>query len=199
MKRLIPFFLIVFNCYWVLAQDSLFATVHVIYGSKPKAKTEGKWFGGKLGGHVGLEVSPGKVVHFNPGGAVGAWQKNSDTGNYIVSTVEGFYCTFGCDSVKRMAVKIPISAADFKVLDSISNHYVEHSPYPYAFFGMRCAAACYHLLSFTDAYQEISKRKMVRRFFYPRKLRKRLIKSAKKQHWKVTITEGRSTRKWDHD
>lgn len=181
------------------AQDSLFATVHVIYGSKPKVSTEGKWFGGKLGGHIGLEVSPGKVVHFNPGGAVGAWQKNSDTGRYVVSTLEGFYCTFGCDSVKQMAVKIPISAAEFKILDSIANHYVDRPPYPYAFFGMRCAAACYHLLSFTNVYPEISKRKMVRRFFYPRKLRKRLIRTAKKKQWKVTITEGRSSRKWDHD
>ncbi len=198
MKHLLPL-LFFFNCCCISAQDSLFATVHVIYGSKPIAKTEGKWFGGKWGGHVGLEVSPGKVVHFNPGGAVGAWQKNSDTGRYVVSTVEGFYCTFGCDSVKQLAVKIPITVAESNVLDSIANHFVAQSPYPYAFFGMRCAAACYHLLSFTDTYPEISKRKMVRRFFYPRKLRKRLLKSAKKKHWKTTVTEGRSTRKWDHD
>ncbi|HLP54051.1 MAG TPA: hypothetical protein VK151_03445 [Fluviicola sp.] len=199
MKHLILSLFLVFNGYWLAAQDSLFATVHVIYGSKPKAKTEGKWFGGKLGGHVGLEVSPGKVVHFNPGGAVGAWQKNSDTGSYVISTIEGFYSTFGTDSVKQMAVKIPISEAGFKVLDSIANHFVGHPPYPYAFFGMRCAAACYHLLSFTEVYPKISKRKMVRKFFYPRKLRKRLIKTAKKRGWKVTITEGRATRKWDHD
>ena len=198
MKHLLHL-LFFFNCYCICAQDSLFATVHVIYGSKPISKTEGKWFGGKWGGHVGLEVSPGKVVHFNPGGAVGAWQKNSDTGRYVVSTVEGFYCTFGCDSVKQLAVKIPITVAEFKVLDSIADHFVAQPPYPYAFFGMRCAAACYHLLSFTDTYPEISKRKMVRRFFYPRKLRKRLLKSAKKKYWKVTITEGRSSRKWDHD
>lgn len=183
----------------VSAQDSLFAIVHVIYGSKPIADNETKWFGGILGGHVGLEIAPNKVVHFNPGGKVRALGKESEPGTYAISTVEQFYCTFGCDTVKRMEVRIPITTAQARSLDSISTIYYDAPPYPYAFFGMRCTAACYHLLSWADVYPDYRKGKMVRKFFYPRRLRKRLIRTAKKKDWEIRYTEGRSTRKWDHD
>jgi hypothetical protein len=182
-----------------ISQDSLFVTVHAIYGSKPLKPDENKWFGGILGGHIGLETSPGKVVHFNPGRKVRAFGRKSEPGTYSISSTEQFYCTFGCDSVKRMQVKIPVTAEQSRVLDSISENYHEAPPYPYAFFGMRCTAACYHLLSQADVYPDYRKGKMIRRFFYPRRLRKRLIRSAGKQHWKVSYGEGRVGRKWDHD
>lgn len=98
-----------------------------------------------------------------------------------------------------MQIKIPITTPDRHQLDSISAIYVAGAPYPYAFFGMRCAAACYHLLSHTTLYPELNENKMIRKFFYPRRLRKYLLREAKKQHWETHITPGRKTRKWDHD
>lgn len=199
MKHLFKLLLVGLSIFQLQAQDSLFVTVHVIYGSKPISENEGKWFGGKLGGHVGLEIMPGQVIHFNPGGAVKATRQHSDTGSYVQSSIENFYCTFGCELVKTMQVNIPVTLAERTLLDSISQQFVAHPPYPYAFFGMRCAAACYHLLSYTSIAPEFGDRKMVRRFFYPRKLRKYLIRRAKKTHWKITVSEGRESRKWDHD
>lgn len=148
-----------------IAQDSSFVTVHVIYGSKPKASGEGKWFGGKPGGHVGLEIAPNEVLHFNPGGKVRAFARKSSHGTFHLASKEGFYCTFGCDSVKKMAVRIPITAEGKQHIDSVSAVYLKEAPYDYAFFGMRCAAACYHFISIGQAYPEIRTSKMVRKFF----------------------------------
>jgi len=198
MKSAVVSVFILLSCLCV-AQDSSFVTVHVIYGSRPKAKGEGKWFGGKLGGHVGLEIAPNQVLHFNPGGKVKAFTGNSEPGRFSLSETESFYCTFGCDTVKRMSVRIPVPAEGQRRIDSLSASYISKAPYAYAFFGMRCAAACYHFISIGKAYPECSTGKMVRKFFYPRRLRKRLLRSAKKYGWEVTITEGTKRRKWDHD
>jgi hypothetical protein len=182
-----------------LSQDSLFVTVHVVYGSKPKAAGEGKWFGGRWGGHIGLEISPDKVVHFNPGGRVRAFRKNSPPGTYSISSVQDFYCTFGCDTVKTMQVKIPVSIAGARQVDSISTIWYESAPYAYAFFGMRCTSATYHLLSWADIYPDWSEKHMTRRFFYPRRLRRFLQREAKEQGWEIRYSEGSERRKWDYD
>lgn len=191
--------LLLFISYSISAQDSTHITVHVIYGSKPIAEEETKWFGGKLGGHIGLQVGKDKIIHFNPSGKVRAFGRSSEPGSYILSSVKEFYHIFHCDSAKRMQVTIPVSMETKHYLDSICGIFLKNPPYPYAFFGMRCAAACYHLLSVADVYPEYSKGKMIRRFFYPRKLRKRLIRSAKAGNWKLSITTGTIRRKWDHD
>ena len=174
-------------------------TVHVVYGSRPKAPGEGKWFGGKLGGHVGLEIAPDSIVHFNHSGKVTALAKNARSGRFLLSETEQFYCTFGCDTVKRIAIRIPVSSVQKQQIDSISAVYLAKAPYSYAFFGMRCAAACYHLLSIGEVYPQIETSKMVRKVFYPRRLRKKLLKSAKANGWEVIRTEGTKRRKWDHD
>ena len=199
MKNLLLLFVSIVLFLPVYAQDTLYATVHVIYGSKPKAPGETSWFGGKLGGHVGLEIAPDRVIHFNPAGQVKAFRRKSSPGNFVESTVEGFYCTFGCDTVKTLQVHIPITTAGSDSLAVISNRFLEQAPYPYAFFGMRCAAACYHLLSVASVFPEKSEGKMLRRFFYPRRLRKFVLKEAKRQHWTVIQTQGTQRRKWDHD
>ena len=55
------------------AKDStVYLKVHFLYGSKPKKQFknyEGKWFGGKLGGHVGVEGDSGKILNFCPDGS----------------------------------------------------------------------------------------------------------------------------------
>ena len=51
------------------SQDGIFLKVHFLYGSKPLKRdknTEQKWFGGILGGHVGIEVKEDKVLNFLP-------------------------------------------------------------------------------------------------------------------------------------
>lgn len=184
--------------FWINSQtDTL--VVEIIYGSKPKIADERHWFGGKLGGHIGLTIGKDSVMHFVPGGRVAATNINSDTGKYLMSSKKGFYRTFYCDTTKTCRIFIPVTPAQKQQLLKSATPFLKEGPYPYAFFGMRCAAACYHLLSLADVTKDRSKSAMTWKFFYPRKLRKFLFKEAKTKGWKITITPGSSKRKWDHD
>lgn len=173
--------------------------VEVIYGSKPLAESERHWFGGKLGGHIGLRIGKDSVMHFVPGGRVVATNVNSDIGRYLVSGTRQFYRTFHADTTKTCQIYIPVTLAQKQKLLNDSKPFLKEGPYPYAFFGMRCAAACYHLLSLADITKDLSRSRMTWKFFYPRKLRKYLFKEAKSKGWIVTETPGSTKRKWDHD
>ncbi|MGV3610713.1 MAG: hypothetical protein ACO1N0_07185 [Fluviicola sp.] len=189
--------LILMPCYVISQTDTL--VVEVIYGSKPKAKTERHWFGGKLGGHIGLKIGKDSIMHFVPGGRVAATNINSDTGNYLISTKKSFYRTFYCDTTKTCRIFIPITPDQKQKLLRDIEPFLKEGPYPYAFFGMRCAAACYHLLSLADVTKDLSRSRMTWKFIYPRKLRKFLFKEAKANQWKISTTPGSTKRKWDHD
>lgn len=173
--------------------------VEIIYGSKPLTKDESHWFGGKLGGHIGLKIGTDSVMHFVPGGRVVATNINSDDGKYLISTNNQFYRTFHCDTAKTCQIFIPISHKQKQQLLQEIKPFLKHGPYPYAFFGMRCAAACYHLLSLADVTPDLSRSKMTWKFIYPRKLRSYLFKEADKNGWIIKRTKGSTKRKWDHD
>lgn len=179
------------------SQDTM--NVYFIYGSKPVSESESKWFGGKAGGHVGMGFSKDSVFHFNPNGKAGMFGKKDQPGTWLQSTERDFLCTFGCDSNQILIVQIPISADDRNAIRMKALQFLEQSPYPYAFFGMRCTSSCYHLLSQTHLFKTKSKSRMIRNYFIPRKLRKELLKKAKKYGWKTIMEKGRSSRKWDHD
>lgn len=196
---LIRFFLsiaFVFSGY-AFSQDTV--SVYFIYGSKPVSETESKWFGGKMGGHVGMGFSKDSVFHFNPNGKVGAFGDKTQPGTWLRSTEREFLCTFGCDSNQILIVQIPISAEEKNAIRTTALQFLEQSPYPYAFFGMRCTSSCYHLLSQTHFFKPKSKSRMIRNYFIPRKLRKELLKKGKRNEWKIICQEGRTSRKWDHD
>ncbi len=196
MKQIFLFlFLLSFICQG--QTDTL--VVEVIYGSRPIDKSERSWFGGKLGGHIGLKIGKDSVMHFVPGGRVVATNVNSDTGRYLISSSRRFYNTFHCDTTKTCRIFIPITRTQKQQLLNDSKPFLKEGPYPYAFFGMRCAAACYHLLSLADVTKDRSRSSMTWKFFYPRKLRKFLFKEAKANRWMIQETPGSTRRKWDHD
>ncbi len=197
MPRLISFVLFLFIYTFGYSQDTLYA--YFVYGSKPLKETESNWFGGKLGGHVGLGINRDSVYHFNPGGHVGAFGKKDQPGTWLLDSAEDFLCTFGCDSNKILVVSIPVSHTNWMSVKEKGNTYLYSPSYPYAFFGMRCTAACYDLLSQGGVVKTRSKSGMIRKNFYPRKLRKRLLKMAKEKGWNTELTPGRVSRKWDHD
>lgn len=185
------------------ANDTLFIKVHFLYGSKSKKEhkaTEGKWFGGLHGGHVGIEYEPNKIIDFVPSGKFHYIEKpdkrhSAFVGNDTVS----FWQTFGGNSedMKKMTVVIPISLIQKKKLDSIVKAYYNETPYDYAFIGMRCAAASYDILSQLEITKEYKKQKTFRKNFYPKRTRKKLVKLANQNNWKIIRKEGSKTRKWE--
>ena len=184
------------------AQDTL--TVYFLHGSKPKRAhrdTEHKWFGGVLGGHVGLSIEKDQVLNFVPTSFSGVFPNNKkkDNGRFISSTEDGFWYIFGrVDSVKSTVYKVPISKEQRQQFESIYTNYLDETPYDYAFFGVRCGSSSYEILEQLDILKPIGIRKTpVYRIFYPKKLRKRLRRKAKKEGWERIRKEGVITRKWE--
>jgi len=188
------------------SQDSIFIKVHFLYGSKPYHKykaTEEKWFGGKMGGHVGIETDSNKVLNFmNSDGRFHIIAKRKTRNSYYaVHSYNDFWEVFGgkAADMKKTTIIIPVSLAQKAELDSIYKVYTAQTPYDYAFIGMRCGAAAYDILGKLQIMKELSHRRTYMKIFYPRKLRKRLLKMAEKNRWQVIRQEGTSRRKWEKD
>jgi hypothetical protein len=201
--RLIFISIFCLSFFKTFSQDSL--KVHFLYGSKPLKKyknTEQKWFGGILGGHVGIEGDSGRILNFLPSGQF-RWfaKKNNRHSTYSVHSVNSFYSILGGDgdSVKKTIVYIPISIQQKQRFDSIASLYLKKTPYDYALFGMRCGAASYEILGQLDILPTYSYNKTYRKIFYPKKLRKRLLKKANENGWVIIRREGSSKRKWEQD
>lgn len=189
----------------IFAQDTSYLKVHFLYGSKPLKKykhTERKWFGGVLGGHVGIEGDSNKILNFLPKGKF-HWipKKNDKHSTFAEHNYDNFYAILdsNSDRVKKTIVYIPITPQQKKKFDSIATEYLREPPYDYAFLGMRCAAAAYEILGQLKIVQPYSDFVTSKKIFYPQKLRKRLLKKAKENGWRVVKQEGSPRRKWDHD
>jgi len=196
---------VLFLAFKGIAQERDSIKVHFLYGSKPKKeykKVERKWFGGVLGGHVGIENKPDTVFNFLPAWDLHIFAQNDNIkGKFMSLSTEMFWGIFGSpiDEVKTATLIIPVSKAQKIQLDSIFSAYIQKTPYDYAFFGMRCGSSTYEILAQIGILKSWSYRKIYRRIFYPRRLRKRLFKKAKENNWKIIRQEGTNRRKWERD
>jgi hypothetical protein len=183
--------------------DSL--KVYFLYGSKPKwkfRKSERKWFGGILGGHVGLSLEEDKIIDFLPLGKLHIFpQKKEQHAHFVWHSERSFWAVLGGnpDSVKKVILYIPITAEQQRQFDSIAQTYFEETPYDYAFFGMRCGASTYEILAQLGILRAYSNRRTVRKIFYPKKLRRRLFRLEKENNWKLEKMEGSKYRRWEQD
>jgi hypothetical protein len=188
------------------AQDSsLFLKVHFLYGSKPLRKyrdVEPKWFGGILGGHVGIQGTGDSIASFTPKGSFHVFAHKRDRHSlYTEHSIDGFYSIMGGspDSMKKTIVYIPVTRRQMEEFDSITHAYFHHTPYDYALFGMRCSASAYEILAKLDLLPSHSYRHTYWMIFYPAKLRKRLLKKALQTHWRIDHWTGSTHRKWEKD
>ena len=187
------------------SEDSLYIKVHFLYGSKPSPKykqSEQKWFGGILGGHVGIEGDSGHILNFVSGGKCHLFSaKTNRTSNFKEHPVNGFYTIFGgeADSMKKTIVYIPVTTAQKQRFDSIAAVYKKETPYDYAVFGMRCAAAAYDILGQLNLVPHYTHSKTYKKIFYPKLLRKRLLKKAEENGWTVVKETGSRRRVWERD
>jgi hypothetical protein len=187
------------------SQDTTYLKVHFLYGSKPVKEfkdTEQKWFGGIMGGHVGIEGDSNSVVNFLPKGKFHWVAKNNNRhSTYAVHSVDNFYAILGGnpDSVKKAIVYIPVTPIQKQQFDSIATVYFKQTPYDYALLGMRCGAAAHDILGQLDILTNYSYSKTYKKIFYPKKLRKRLFKKAAENGWTIVRQDGSIKRKWESD
>jgi hypothetical protein len=204
MHRLLTFLFLLITCV-AFAQDTAFLKVHFLYGSRPLKKykdIEPAWFGGILGGHVGIEGDNLQIVNFVPAGSFHFYdKKNNRHSRFTIHSPDQFYAIFGShpDSVKKAIVKIPVTARQKQQFDSITAAYLKETPYDYALLGMRCGAAAYDILAQVNILPDYTYKQTYKRIFYPRKLRKRLFEKASENNWTVLRAHGTQRRKWERD
>lgn len=155
-----------------------------------------------LGGHVGIEGDSDQIVNFLPKGKF-HWIAKSQLmhSTYAEHSFNDFYAILGGnpDSVKKMIVYIPVTLEQKAIFDSLTKAYLLQTPYDYALIGMRCGAAAYDILGQMGILPNYSQKRIAAKIFYPKKLRKRLIKKAAEEQWKVEASEGSVKRKWEKD
>lgn len=171
--------------------------LHFLYGSRPvknSTGTEPKWFGGIKGGHVNIEAR-GKVLDFLPGKNPLLPDNKKPSGGFRLNN-SLYWDTASC---KWLTVLIPVSSHQMDSLQNLFAAYSQQTPYDYAIFGMRCAAASYDVLSEIGLVKKLSNRNDIVKNFYPKLLRKRILKMAKARNYRIIRHEGRASRKWEKD
>jgi hypothetical protein len=192
-------------CTYASSSDSIIIKIHFLYGSRPLKKyksVEPKWFGGVLGGHVGIEIGKDSVLSFLPKCKSNIFpRKSAKCGYFTIQNVRDFYEVLGgrYDSVKRTSIGIPITLRQKTCLDSIAAFFTKKTPFDYAFFGMRCAAATYYVLGKAGILVLSSDRLPWFKIFFPKILRHKLLLLSEKHHWEVIRKEGTKRRKWEID
>lgn len=180
-------------------------SVRFLYGSKPKPehkREQKRWFGGMLGGHVGIQYDSTRYLSFFFEGRVHVFQHpNRPNGRYDLQTDSAFNFIMDkdVDSVKTLIIYIPITERQKEKFLSICESYIRQTPYDYAFFGVRCGSSTYDVLSQIGVVKKFGYFKMWSKIFYPRKLRTRLIRLAKKNDWRMVKKNGTHKRHWETD
>jgi hypothetical protein len=198
MRKIIFFAAIIFLSKDLFSQQTI--TVHFLYGSKPangNKNAETKWFGGKKGGHVTIETGD-SIIGFQPGGKCHVFGKKKNANGYFSNEQKQNWVK-DTATLKYTSVIIPLDGDNYLKVKNTLNNYLKKSPYDYAFFGMRCAAATYDVLEETNI---VKKRRMLGKwvsFFYLQLLRRRLLKIAGANKYAVVKTKGRSSRRWEKE
>lgn len=182
----------------VTAQQTI--TVHFLYGSKPAkgyGKAEAKWFGGKKGGHVTIEAGD-SIIGFQPGGNCHLFAKQKNPNGYFSAAQKQSWIK-DTTTLKYTSIIIPVEEEEYLKVKTVLNNYLQKSPYDYAVFGMRCAAATYDVLEETGLVKKRSRIGKWISFFYPQLLRRRLLKIASVNNYSIIKNRGRNTRSWEKE
>src|SRR5687768_8503743 len=118
--------------------------INFLYGSRPAKgyrQQESKLFGGIKGGHVNIEAG-GRVLDFTPGNNPLFPHNKKPSGGFSINQSVNWD---GDDKWKTIVV--PVSEDQYMELQKLFDSVAAKTPYDYAIFGMRCAAASYDVLS----------------------------------------------------
>jgi hypothetical protein len=168
-----------------------------VYGSKPKIKGEDRWFGGIHGGHVSVQYR-NMYASFVPDGKFHVFASRKYVNSKFVLEYDDRFIFDTSDS-RYVIICVPVDSMQKARLDSVIGQRLTKSPYDYAFFGMRCASAAYELFATAGIFPSKSRYGMLRKYFYPKKLRKKMFREAKLNNWPVYFRPGRTSRKWEED
>ncbi len=178
-------------------EDNSFVYVHFIHGSVPKKNCfyKKKRLGGYLGGHIEIE-NQGYVYGFVYDSLpINIFPKKKFNSKFEKRKKEIWIKKTKYDKIT--SIKIPINQLQQKKIDSILISYVKKPPFDYAFFGQRCTSATIGVLSKAGVFKNIGEYQAILAFYYPRLLRKTLIKYAAKNKLDVFKKQGVSCHSWE--
>ncbi len=175
--------------------------VRIAHGSKPHPQhrdTEKHWLGGMYGGHVVIELDSfaygfnfrSRHVHIFP-------RKNESRRKGVFEKDDAVALMNGWQELKVTSVFVPLSDSDYTALKQTMEKLHAQPNFDYAFFGMRCASTAYMLLSKVGVFEPSGKLKSMRKAFHPKALRKRLLRSARKNNYRVVVQQGSQHRIWE--
>lgn len=176
-------------------------TIHFVHGSYPEKNCidKRKRVGGLLGGHVelqidsiiyGFEFSNKNHIHIFPASS----HKNFNS-KFTVKDLSYWLKETENDKITSLIIPVDINTKS-EILAKIKRN-LENCPYDYAFFGMRCTSSCYEILANRGIFNKRTDFGYIFHAFYPRALRKKLIKWAKRNEITVTRKEGIKCRIWE--
>jgi hypothetical protein len=174
--------------------------VFFLYGSKPShgyRHTESHYFGGLHGGHVSIGIDSFNIGFHHVKGLHLFSLKKHLSGIYQCKRLSDF--TNDTSTNKYATFEVPLTDEQYNKLNLIFSNYMAKTPYDYAFFGMRCAAAAYDVLSQIGLFKEKSRIRTISSNFYPKRLRKKMFKLAQEKQLKINTHPGRNTRVWESD
>lgn len=178
-----------------------YLVIHFLHGYIRKRHCEDPktTVGGLLGGHIeweiedtvyGFQYADRKKIHFysrkQPAAFGGLFTRKSKA-NWLKETKND----------RITSIFIPLGEGQRVRLVDILEAYHRQAPYDYAFLGMRCASATFELMAEIGLLPKKSRRYYILHAFYPRQLRKRLVKWAKKNKFQVLKKEGIESRFWE--
>ena len=135
------------------------------------------------------------MLDFRPGNNPLLPNNKNPTGGFSIN--ESIY--WNSETDKWTTVIVPVSQEQYMSLQKIIDSFAAKTPYDYAIFGMRCAAASYDVLSKIGLFKEYPNSKNVATHFYPKLLRKKVLKWAADNNYTTISHDGRSSRKWESD
>ena len=178
--------------------------VHFLHGFVPKSQyknTEPTIRGGLWGGHIfiqikhliyGFETFHDDDFHIFPRmdyrkfnsmlkkERLTDWQKNAHNNKFT-------------------SFEIPLTNPRFIYLRNVLKQYRKKPPFDYALFGMRCTSFTHYILTKAKVCHSRGFIDSVIRYPYPRKLRKKLMRKALRNGWRITQTPGTDHRIWEND
>ncbi len=172
--------------------------VHFLYGSVPAngyKETEPKLFGGKKGGHVSLQLGD-SIIGFQPKGSCHIIPKSQNPNGYFRADKLANWQQ-DTAGAKHVSIIIPLSDEQYVQLKNKLDSHLQKTPYDYAVFGMRCAAATYDALEDIGIVKEKGKTAKWTNYFYPQLLRRKMLKLAAERNYTVVKQAGRKSRIWE--
>jgi hypothetical protein len=168
----------------VAAQQGDSIKLHFLYGSVPAKghkKVEKKHFGGIKGGHVNIEAN-GRVLDFLPGNCPILPENRKPTGGFKIN--RSLY--WDTATTRWLTIQIPVTREQLLQIEALFDVYSEETPYDYAVFGVRCAAATYDVLSAIGIVKKLPLKDTIIRNFNLKLLRKRMAELASEDNYTFT-------------